>query len=76
MAEVKKLKICKRCSGLEVEDIKGRLKTKEYTTGCINRCAGSESALEGKVFGFIKGEFTVCDTKEAFLAKVDAIAAE
>jgi hypothetical protein len=29
--------------------------------------------LAGKVYGFLNGEFTVCDTKEAFFAKIAQI---
>ena len=74
MAEVKKLKVCKKCSGFDVAELKGKLKVKDYTTGCIGRCAGKDPALEGKVYGFINGEFTVCDTKEAFFEKIEALA--
>lgn len=74
MAEVKKLKVCKRCSGFDVAELKGKLKAKDYTTGCIGKCTGKEPELVGKIFGFINGEFTVCDTKEEFFAKIEALA--
>ena len=76
MAEVKKVKVCKKCSGFDVTELKGLVKAKDHTTGCIGKCAGSGKfpELSGKVFGFLNGEFTVCDTKEEFLKKVEAIA--
>lgn len=73
MAEPKKLKVCKKCSGFDVTELKGKIKTKDYTTGCIGKCADREPALVGKVYGFIAGEFTVCDTKEEFFAKIEGL---
>ena len=74
MAEPKKLKVCKKCSGFDVAELKGVLKTKDYTTGCIGKCAGKFPELEGKVFGFMNGDFEVCDTKDEFMEKVKALA--
>ncbi|MDF2587876.1 MAG: hypothetical protein K0S41_1717 [Anaerocolumna sp.] len=70
MAEVKKVKVCKKCSGFNVEELKGKVKTKDYTTGCIGRCSSQCSELVGKVYGFLKGDFVVCDTKEEFFDKI------
>lgn len=70
MAEPKKVRVCKKCSGLDVAELKGKVKTKDYSTGCIGKCAGKNPELEGKVFGFLNGEFTVCDTKEEFFEKI------
>jgi hypothetical protein len=75
MAEIKKVKVCKRCSGFDVEELKGKVKTKDYTTGCIGQCAGKHPELAGKVYGFLNGEFTVCENKEDFLAKVAEVTA-
>jgi len=75
MAEVKKVKVCKRCSGFDVTELKGLVKVKDHTTGCIGKCAGKDPALAGKVYGFLNGEFVVCDTKEEFLAKVAEVVA-
>jgi len=55
------------------KNIKGMVKGKDHTTGCIGRCAGSDPALKGKIYGFLNGEFTVCDTKDEFFAKIKAI---
>lgn len=74
MAEPKKLRVCKKCSGFDVAELKGKLKAKDYTTGCIGKCAGKEPALTGKAYGFINGEFTVCDTKEDFFSKIEGLA--
>lgn len=73
MAEVKKVKVCKKCSGFDVAELKGRVKVKDCTTGCIGKCAAKFPDLQGKVFGFLNGEFTVCDTKEEFFAKIAEI---
>ena len=73
MAEVKKVKVCKKCSGFDVAELKGKVKVKDYSTGCIGRCLGKEPDLKGKVYGFLNGEFTVCDTKEEFFEKIAAL---
>jgi hypothetical protein len=70
MAEVKKVKVCKKCSGFDVAELKGKVKTKDYTTGCIGKCAAKFPELTGKVYGFLNGDFTVCDTKDEFLEKL------
>jgi hypothetical protein len=73
MAAPKKVRVCKKCSGFDVTELKGKVKVKDYTTGCIGRCLGSDPALEGKVYGFLNGEFTICDTKDEFFEKIAAI---
>ena len=73
MAEPKLVRVCKKCSGFDVAELKGKVKTKDHTTGCIGKCLAKNPELEGKVYGFLKGEFTVCDTKEEFFEKVAAI---
>jgi len=56
-----------------VAELKGKVKAKDHSTGCIGRCVSREPALKGKVYGFLNGEFVVCDKKEAFFAKIAAI---
>lgn len=73
MAEVKKVRVCKKCSGFDVTELKGKVKAKDHTTGCIGRCLHKEPGLQGKVYGFLNGEFTACDTKEDFFAKIAEI---
>ena len=51
----------------------GKVKAKDHTTGCIGRCVSKHPELAGKVYGFLNGEFTVCDTKEAFFAEIAKI---
>lgn len=70
MAEMKKVRVCKKCSGFDVTELKGKVKTKDYSTSCIGRCLHKEADLNGKVYGYLNGEFTVCDTKEEFLLKI------
>jgi hypothetical protein len=72
MAEPKKVRVCKKCSGFDVAELKGKVKSKDHTTGCIGRCLGGNPELAGKVYGFLNGEFTVCDTKEEFFEKMAA----
>lgn len=71
MAEPKKVRVCKKCSGFDVTELKGKVKTKDYSTGCIGKCVSKCPELEGKFYGFLNGEFTVCDTKEEFFTKID-----
>ena len=73
MAEQKKVRVCKKCSGFNVDDLKGVVKAKDLSTGCISKCLKKNPQLEGKVFGFLNGEFTVCDNKEAFFEKVKSV---
>jgi len=70
MAEPKKVRVCKKCSGFDVTELKGLVKAKDHTTGCIGKCLPKNKELEGKCFGFLNGEFTVCDTKEEFFAEI------
>jgi len=72
MAE-KLVRVCKKCSGFDVTELKGKVKVKDHSTGCIGRCLHREPDLNGKVYGFLKGEFTVCETKDEFFAKIAKI---
>lgn len=76
MAEQKKVRVCKNCSGFDVTELKGKVKTKDYSTGCIGKCLSKNPELKGKFYGFLNGEFTVCDTKEEFFEKILAVAAK
>lgn len=69
----KKIKVCKRCSGFDVKELKGFAPAKEYAVGCIGKCARKCPELSGKVFGLINGELTVCNTKEDFFAEIKKI---
>ena len=58
-----------KCSGFDIAELKGKVKEKEYSTGYIGEC----KKHKGKAIGFLNGERTVCDTKEAFFAKIAEI---
>jgi len=64
------VRVCKKCSGFDVDDLGTLLKKKEYETGCIGKCLKKKPKLKGKVYGYIRGEFIVCDTKEEFFSKI------
>jgi len=68
--EVKKVRVCKRCSGFDVAELQGVLAPEDYTTYCIGHCLSKHPELKGKVYGLINDELVVCGTKEEFLAKV------
>lgn len=70
MAEPKKVRVCKKCSGFDVTELKGMVKTKDHSTGCIGRCAAKDPELLGKFYGFLNSEFVVCDTKDEFFSKI------
>ena len=71
MAEVKKVNVCKKCSGFDVTELKGiaGLKVKDTRVGCIGACKQNE----GKFWGKLNGELVICDTKEEFFEKITAI---
>ncbi len=70
----KKVKVCKRCSGFDVKELKYVLRTKDYSVGCIGRCNAFKCGeYKGKVIGMLNGEFKVCDTKEEFFDKIKEI---
>jgi len=71
--EVKKVRVCKKCSGFDVAELEGKLAPEDYTTYCIGKCKRHNPKLEGKVYGLINDKFVVCDTKEEFFAKIAAI---
>ncbi len=66
----KRIEVCAYCSGFDVKELKGKVKVK---TGCIGKCSKKCPELAGKVYGFLNGEFIVCDTKEEFFAKMDEL---
>ncbi|BCJ94061.1 hypothetical protein acsn021_16300 [Anaerocolumna cellulosilytica] len=67
------VKVCKKCSGFDVEDLKDILKSKQFSTGCIHKCKKKCPELEGKVYGYIKGDFTVCEKKKDFFEKIKSL---
>jgi hypothetical protein len=70
MAARKKVKVCKKCSGITPEEMAEHLDTKDFTMFCIAECGKHE----GKIAAYVQGELAVFDTKEAFFATVDALA--
>ena len=70
--EIKKVRVCKRCSGFDVTELEGLLAREDYTTYCIGHCLSKHPELKGKVYGRINEELVVCDTKEEFFAKIAA----
>jgi len=63
-----KVKVCKKCSNFDVTELEGMVK--HYKTGCIGKCAHKCPELKGKIYGYLNGDFVVCDTKEQFFAKI------
>lgn len=70
MKKTPKIEVCSYCSGFDVNELKNLVKAK---IGCIGKCSKKNPELHGKVYGFLNGVFTVCDTKEEFLEKIDKL---
>lgn len=69
----KKIKVCKKCSGFDVKELKDFVSAKEYKVGCIGKCDRKITKHSTKVFGLLNGKLVICDTKEDFLAKIKKI---
>lgn len=69
---MKQVKVCKKCSGLDVKELKSDAKGLDckIKIGCIGKCARKCPEFSGKVHGVLDGVHIVCDTKEAFLEKI------
>ena len=68
--EMKKVRVCKKCSGFDVDELQGVLKPEDYSTYCIGKCLRHNPKLQGKVYGLLDEKLVVCDTKEEFFAKI------
>lgn len=64
-----KVRICKKCSGVDVHEVKELVGKKHLDVGCIKECKNHK----GKSFGFLNGELIICDTKDEFMAKIKEI---
>jgi hypothetical protein len=73
MFGTKKIKVCRKCSGFDVNELKGRISPKDYGIGCIHKCSEKNVELKGKIFGLIKGDLVVCDTKDEFFEKISNV---
>lgn len=72
---MKQLKVCKKCSGLDVKELKSFAKDTncKIRIGCIGKCARKCPELSGKVHGLLDGVHVVCDTKEEFFKKIESM---
>ncbi len=67
----KKIKVCKKCSGFDVKELNSFMNAKDYSVGCLGKCSVRKCCeYDHKVFGILNGEFTICDSKEAFFEKI------
>ncbi|MDR0812677.1 MAG: hypothetical protein LBO63_01540 [Oscillospiraceae bacterium] len=69
MAAIKKVKICKKCSGITPAELLEHLPAQDFTTFCIAECGKHE----GKIAAYVQGELVIFDSKEAFFAHIDAL---
>jgi hypothetical protein len=69
----KKIKVCKKCSGFDVQELAAFVPAREYGVGCVRQCQRRHPELRGKFFGLLNGRLVVCDEKEEFFAAVKKI---
>ncbi len=67
---MKKIEVCEFCSGLDIKELKRDYKIK---VGCIGKCNKKNPELNGKVYGFLNGIFTICDTPREFISKIEEL---
>ena len=69
---MKQIKVCKKCSGVDVKELKIYAKSIDCKVkiGCIGKCGRKHPELSGKVHGLLDGVPIVCDTKEEFFEKI------
>lgn len=69
---MKKIKVCKRCSNFNKEEIE--IYAKEIGCnlefGCVSRCKKKYPELRDKFFGRIDGKIAICDSKEDFFRQM------
>lgn len=70
MKNTPRIEVCSYCSGFDVNELKNKVKAK---ISCIGKCSKKNPELNGKVYGFLNGVFTVCDTKDEFFEKIDKL---
>ena len=68
----KKVRICKKCSGISMEEIKNHSCEKEFSYGCIGKCLHRCPELKGTYYGYINGSFEITLTEKDFLDKIKA----
>ncbi|MGL5979259.1 MAG: hypothetical protein ACRCZJ_09725 [Erysipelotrichaceae bacterium] len=61
------VKVCERCSGIRVEEIKKKNPDADVREGCLAHC----NQHPGKVFGFINYQLVMEDTKADFLSHLE-----
>ena len=71
-APASRIEVCAYCSGVDVDELKRRANGK-VTVHCIAKCAKQNPDLIGKTFGFLNGQFTVCDTQDEFFARIEGL---
>ncbi len=69
---MKKVKVCEKCSGLDVKALKKDIKALggEVKIGCFGKCNKKHPECAGKVHGKIDGEHVVCATEAEFRAQI------
>lgn len=56
----KHIKVCSKCSGINIKELDGLIGNKNYTVGCIGVCEKDRNKFYGKV----DGNVIECNTKD------------
>ena len=66
---VEKVRVCKKCSGLDIKELKTQMDDTDVKlkVGCFGECKGKHPELKGKSYGLLDGELFVCDKEKEFL---------
>lgn len=69
---MRKVKVCKRCSGFDIKELKAHAKEAncKFKIGCVKKCHQKHPELTDKYFGLIDGNFASFNTEEEFMDKM------
>lgn len=65
-----KVRICKKCSGVDIEPVKGFVGEEGVSKGCIGKCLHRSAELKGTCYGYIDGKFEITLSQKEFMEKI------
>lgn len=65
-----KIRICKKCSGLDIDQLKNEYGEESVSKGCIGKCRHRSPELRGTFYGYINNEFEIALSERDFLRKI------
>lgn len=66
-----KIRICKKCSGLDVGRLKEKYGDQTVSKGCIGKCLHRSPELRGTCYGYINHQFEITLNEKDFMTKID-----